>query len=212
MTALAVGALMLTACNGDATPSVDPTGPEIGFETSPTPSEPATEDEWAAPDPLTEEYVRRVLTEIEREQAGFFGWFLTGEHGSEVPEEIKDHIRRSYIAVSAEAFIDQVIAAYQEPEDFDHLADPYGQYTPSEVVILRADAACPLLEVDWDASAAEVAPGAEGGRQKTLIALGQQVAGAPSNRTGWVYEAAIEFDDLAEGAIQQELESRSLCG
>lgn len=203
---LVVGAILLTACQ-----SGEPEIPLATIGTSSTASElatPSETDEWAVPDPLTEDYLIRVLNEMEREIAIFDEWVTLSDVGEQPTEDLIQHVRNVFHPDLVQPYVDALLAGRDEGDGYPFTVRPRGQYEATAVVVHRDDPDCPLLEVTWDESRV-IEPG---GNQREPELMGLEPSEATeANASGWLYEFTVKAATITDAELADELEEGHLC-
>ena len=198
-------ALVLSGCTGGGE---EVPAPPIGVPSSPDSSASASEDPWAIPDPITEDYLVRVLNELEREIAQFDEWVTLSEPGEEPPDSILKHVRSVLVPELVDGYVELFLDARDGGAEFASTVRPRGQYRVMDIETLRVDPDCPLLRVEWDSSAVVTPEGNQ--RDPQVIGL-ELVRGLTNNPTGWHYELVAAASDVTQADIDEQLEGRSLC-
>lgn len=215
--AIAACALALTACqSGQGSTQTGPP-PEIGggdIDATPPASDEPTEptaagEDWTPPDPLTEEYLLRVLTSLEADLAIFDRWLIESEANEEPPPSAREAVVRVFVPGFVENYIDTYVIDHAKDPDAPGAKRPYGQYRPTSVELLRSDVACPFIVVTWDSSEVASAEGRE--RRPDVIALVRSSTHDVKNESGWLIRAIKKQHNVPAEDVQKELDERSLC-
>lgn len=211
----AAGLLLLPACTSSSVE--EPPDPPIGGEsiepsetTVPSPTATGTEDPFAVPDEIDEEYLTLVVEDLERTRSAFFRWLIDSEVGEEPPADVEESYRQSYVPQVARGLLEMNLEERDAGETYDEARRPYGQYRVVSVDrILRADPECPWFIVSWDAS--EILKDPEQGREAQLIGLTPSRFHAIENASGWLYRSIVDPTEFDEADFEEELEARALC-
>jgi len=190
-----------------ATPPADPVEVAAAIErTEPTPQD------WTAPDPITVEYVTRVLTEIERLQANFDRWLIDSEPWDEPPADIEADFLGIYHLLIGRNLMQEVLVDYAEDEDGrPDAARPLGQDYPTDIELLLTRPDCILARVDWDTSGTVLPTGVA--RAREIIGLVDTPASqVHTNQTGWVIAFNFRESEVDPNQLQTEIDGEgSLC-
>ena len=195
-------ALVLSGCTGDGE---EVPAPPIGVS-SPDSSASASADPWAIPDPITEDYLIRVLNELEREVAEFQRWVIQSEIGEDPPANVLAVIERTFNSEAGASFVEASLGVRDSGFDYSETLDPRGQYFATSVEILRSDPTCPLLLVEWDSSEVTNDPSS---RADEIVGL--DPAPDLDSESGWVFSFIRFAARTSQDEIDAELEARGLC-
>jgi len=204
--AVVVSALVLAACNGDpervVTSTVDPAiesieaTPTATPTPTPTPSPtptlvatptttavPTVSAEWAVPDPITDDYVQRVLNELYTEEVpirqDLLDRAMAGDPIDDV-SAITELFRRTRTAT--DAGIEAVVLVDVGPEVMiERSQQPVGPVVVTEAAVIENTSSCIVGAVVVDYSRAY--------NEVTTSEFNLKLESGPGNETGWLIAA-----------------------